>query len=71
MFRQGDRAFSVGSDSGGAGYGVATEKLLPSPGGTPIPNSKCAINSETCSGVCVNYLNYYCKSGDCKGFKFC
>lgn len=70
MFRQGDRAFSVGSD-GGAGSRAVTEKLLPSPGGEPIADSRCAMNLETCSGSCVAYLHYYCKPADCGGFKFC
>lgn len=72
MFRKGDRAFSVGAEAGGAGAVLnATEQLRPSPGGEPIPNSRCAMNVETCSGSCIAYLGYFCKPGDCSDFKFC
>jgi hypothetical protein len=71
MFRQGDRAFGIGANSGGALQGRVVEKLLPAPGCSPISNSKCSQNVETCSGSCTAYLHYYCKTCDCKGFKFC
>lgn len=72
MFRQGDRAFPVGGDAGGAGAVVSvTAELFPSPGSQPIHHSKCAMNVETCSGSCVAYLNYYCKPDSCRSFKFC
>lgn len=74
MFRQGDRIFAVGAESGGAGAAaepVEPELLMPSPGGTPQPNSRCAMQTGTCTGTCVAHLNYYCKPDDCSGFKFC
>jgi len=71
MFRKGERAFGVGEQSGGALGGRVIEKRFPAPGCTPISNSKCSQNVETCSGSCTAYLNYYCKTCDCSKFKFC
>ena len=72
MFRQGERAFAVGADTGGAGIAPGEVDLLPpGPNCQPIQHSKCAQNVETCSGSCVAYLNYYCKTCDCGSFRFC
>jgi hypothetical protein len=77
MFQGGSRIFAIGAQSGGAGGAAAvptegSADLQPAPGGTPIPNSRCAIVTGQCSGgSCVSYLNFYCKTGDCSGRKFC
>lgn len=71
MFREGDRSFGVGVASGGAGAGKVKPERFPAPDCDPISNSKCAQNVETCSGSCVAYLHYYCKTCDCGTFRFC
>lgn len=75
MFSQGDRVFAVGATSGGAGAGVAEpgegEALRPGPGGETFSNSRCAMQSGGCSGVCVSHLNYYCSTDSCSSFDFC
>ena len=75
MFQDGGRVFAVGAQSGGAGAAVSptgTENLMPSPGGTPIKDARCAMEAGQCTGgVCVSYLSFYCKTDDCSGRKFC
>lgn len=75
MFARGGRVFAVGAQSGGAGVAVpadGTANLQPSPGGTPIPNSRCAMVVGQCAGgSCIYHLSFYCKTDDCSGRKFC
>lgn len=74
MFRQGDRVFAVGAASGGAGAVGEPgdgEQLRPRPGGETYHDSRCAMQSGGCSGVCVSHLNYYCSTDSCSSFDFC
>lgn len=71
MFQKGDRAFGVGSQSGGAGGTQVTSNLRPAPGNPPIANARCAMDASGCSGVCISYLNYYCSLDVCGSFHFC
>lgn len=73
-FREGDRAFAIGAQSGGAGSAaqpIPPEYLMPGEGGQPVPNSRCMMQTDGCSGVCVNSMNYYCKNSDCGKMRFC
>lgn len=72
MFRQGDRVFAVGAASGGAvGEPSDGEQLRPSPGGETYTDSRCAMQSGGCSGVCISHLRYYCSTASCSSFDFC